>query len=1646
MVLESFESRLLLASDIMPELCYPVPFADTAALATEAARNHTIGNDRIDVFTHVLRPETAASAQTEEQYSAGTIDAFGTGLSEAARRDQSLFGPLAPIVAKSPSVETSDLLKGNESGQGDFFELSNSGPNVTLSIGDASIEEDGGVTLVTATLSQPSTEDVFVTLDYAGAAFEDEDFYARYVSGVIINATYIPEGAASSFAGGAIGGLGGAIPTTLVGGGNLDDVMNVAIEEWTSRLVANRTLDLTYTWQPRGTSNLGSALTATPSNSNFPTSSYIRISSDPIWFADATPIDDDEFSNYAEVQRDIGGGVLTAARNYTSASGDAVGLLDLYSTVVHEVGHALGWTPNGNFADPLVLRSDLPFAGSSIETTLGGGGHIDPNFQSNALMDPFAEGPGRRTLIGDLDHLGLAQITGDDVNLFPKTQIVIPAGQSSASMRIRAIDDVLFESDEVVTISIDTVVGGMESGNQQVDLTIIDDDDPDIADYGDAPLPYPVTFLDDGARHATSASAWLQTGGDILGEATEDFSGRGTAMSGDGTTIALGTNLNDGGGAASGHVRVLRFDATTSSWVQIGADIDGEALGDESGNALSLSVDGNILAVGATRNDGSAANGGHVRVFQYDEATNAWTQIGSDLDGTSTFAEFGVSLSLSSDGQTLAIGASGGGNPSSRAGFAQVYTFDAALSNWVQLGSTISGEAAGDDSGQAVVISGDGQVIGIGAYGNDAGGSNSGHVRLFEYDATTGDWSQLGSDIDGNSAGDNFGFRIALSEDGKTVAAGAWLNDDGGADAGQVRVFEFDNTTSQWTQKGSAVSGTNTGERFGFGVSLSADGNVFAAGSIFDDSVANDAGRARAFEFDATTGDWAQKGATLTGSAPTDNFGQGVVLSDDGQTLLASSPGSDVGGSNLGKAQVFQFGDNLRLGITKDIETDGVPSASADSDGSDEDGVIISQLVTSESNDIGVIVTGDNGRLDAWIDFNADGDWDDAGEQVFSDLPVVAGQQILSVTVPASAVVGTTFARFRLSSQGNLAPLGRANDGEVEDYQVSIVNPTPVAFGDSASTSPNSPVDISVLANDEPANEIQIVDISQPSNGTVSFDVNGLVTYTPDPGFSGTDTFEYTIALENSELVSSAASVGDRFGRSVAISGDLAVVGAYLDDPNGITNAGSAFVYERTGDTSWVQVAQLNGDLNADDAQSYFGWSVAIDGDTIAVGAQFDRDNGFRSGAVYVFDRDAGGIDNWGRVAKFSGDDTDNSDYFSRSLAIEGDTIVVGASISASLGSASGAAYVFQRDQGGADNFGQVKKLLGSTQGAGDRFGQAVAISGDTIAVGAFQNDTLANNAGAVFLFNRNMGGASNWGEQAVLYPGGGVANDFFGYSVDLDGESLAIGSPLSDVPGKNQVGAIYLHGRNVGGSNIWGQVERLEAENSVAGDRLGWSVGISGERVVGGAIQSDIGGNQSGAAYLFEFDGGGWSQSRELQDSQVTTADEYGVSIAIDGEHAVVGSWLDNRPFNNTGGAYVLGLRTDKAVVTVNVAAGSPPASNIALPDSSSEEEWIAILVNQSNANRIVTDGLRGTGRDPDTENLALERESVDTGATEAETVRLAASLQRSVAQFPAPRDQAFAIRNGVDAEGNRLWWLDEALDEPFVEEFLANGMGRQL
>ena len=230
---------------------------------------------------------------------------------------------------------------------------------------------------------------------------------------------------------------------------------------------------------------------------------------------------------------------------------------------------------------------------------------------------------------------------------------------------------------------------------------------------------------------------------------------------------------------------------------------------------MDLSDNGQFLVVGSPHNDVNGLNAGAVYSYSYQTDVPVWEQLGSDIDGEASGDNSGWSVCFSADGSRLAIGAPLSDGTGIFAGQVRVYEWDG--TGWIQLGVDIDAEAADDKSGRGLLaLSSDGSRLAVGAISNDDGGVGAGHVRVYEWDGIS--WVQLGLDIDGEAAGDVSGSSVSLSSDGSRLAIGATENDGGGADAGHVRVYQWDGVG--WIQLGQDLDGEAAGDEFGYAVSF----------------------------------------------------------------------------------------------------------------------------------------------------------------------------------------------------------------------------------------------------------------------------------------------------------------------------------------------------------------------------------------------------------------------------------------------------------------------------------------------------------------------------------------------------------------------------------------------------------------------------------------------------------------------------------------------------------------------------------------------------------------------------------------------------------------------------------------------------------
>jgi hypothetical protein len=937
------------------------------------------------------------------------------------------------------------------------------------------------------------------------------------------------------------------------------------------------------------------------------------------------------------------------------------------------------------------------------------------------------------------------------------------------------------------------------------------------------------------------SSTWMQLGSDITGENAGDSNGWGVSLSADGSRVAVGAKQNAGAGADAGHVRVYEY--VSSAWVQLGGDIDGEAGGDESGWSVSLSADGTRLAIGAHLNDGGASDAGHVRVFEYDFLASAWVQMGADMDGTVASGHSGRAVALSSDGNRVAIGAYNAGSagqvevwqlaylpsgvptgaptqptsqptgtPTQPSGqpscqpSISIYpsgeptsqpsgqpTFG--LRGWHQVGADIDGEAAGDESGTSVSLSLDGDVVAIGAYNNDGTGSNAGHVRVYEYDSSS--WVQLGADIDGEAAGDGSGFAVSLSSDGSRVAIGAYLNDGVTTNAGHVRVFEYDSST--WIQLGSDIDGEDGNDFSGYALSLSLDGSHVAIGAKYNNNGGHDAGNVRVFKYDSSS--WVQVGSSLSGEDIGDQFGFSVSLSSDGSQVAIGAPLNDGSGSNAGHTQVFEYDSSTWVQLGGDIDGEGGSDSSGWSVSLSSDGGRVA--IGAPLNDIGGIFNAGHVRVyeydsSTWVQLGADIDGESTDDQIGWSVCLSSDGSRVAVGSKDTNGAGVGAGHVRIYDYDFLSRSWAQIGTDIVEYD-SRVSGSAVSLSPDGSCLAIGSRNVTDNAGRVRVWQLDYFPSGQPTgqptfglrdwnqvgadiDGDAAGDENGFsVSLSSDGsrvavGVRNDAGYVRVFAYDSTSWVQLGADIegeaaGDQSGQAVSLSshGTRVAIGArYNDNPSG-SSVGHVRVYEYDSST-WQQ---LGGDIDGEAANDNSGYAVSLSatGSVVAVGSRYNDGTASDAGHVRVFKYQSS---SWVQLgADIDGEAAGDHNGFSLSLSSDGNRVAMGAPYHDGIGADAGRVRVFEYV------FSAWVQLGGNVdgEGANDVSGWSVALSssGDRVAVGAYLNDDSFSNAGHVRVYEYE---STSWVQLGDDIDGQSVSDGSgSAVSISSDGSRVAIGA-----------------------------------------------------------------------------------------------------------------------------------------------------------------------------------------------------------------------------------------------------------------------------
>ena len=380
--------------------------------------------------------------------------------------------------------------------------------------------------------------------------------------------------------------------------------------------------------------------------------------------------------------------------------------------------------------------------------------------------------------------------------------------------------------------------------------------------------------------------------------------------------------------------------------------------------------------------------------------------------------------------------------------------------------------------------------------------------------------------------------------------------------------------------------------------------------------------------------------------------------------------------------------------------------------------------------------------------------------------------------------------------------------------------------------------------------------------------------------------------VQHQKLFASDAQAGDRFGTTLAVSGDYLVTGAPRSDGAG-RNSGAAYIFRRQG-TEWIEQAKL---VSPEETRGdYFGISVGIDEATVLVGTHRSNEPLADGGSVYVFERNG---EIWNQTAKLTAPDASNFAYFGFSVGIDGDTAIVGATRDDEAGIDAGAAYVFVRNPSG---WAPQAKLIGNNTESEDNFGYAVDVDGDFAIVSSPKN----RGTGAAYIYKRE---GIEWTQKRNririrMIPIDHDGATSFGVSVDIKGETAVIGATGANV-GEEVVGAAYVFTQNE--PPFWNQHTKLVSGDRSGGDKLGFAVALGENEVIAGAPLQNAGGLSSGATYIFEQrEDQTWVESGKLSDGETASEDQFGISVAISGNLAISGAQQDDDIAPNAGAAYI--------------------------------------------------------------------------------------------------------------------------------------------
>jgi hypothetical protein len=758
--------------------------------------------------------------------------------------------------------------------------------------------------------------------------------------------------------------------------------------------------------------------------------------------------------------------------------------------------------------------------------------------------------------------------------------------------------------------------------------------------------------------------------------------------------------------------------------------------------------------------------------------------------------------------------------------------------------------------------------------------------------------------VEESTLGEDFGSAVALN--GDTALIGAPTLNFGGR-VGRVYVFVRSGAT--WRLQTTLIA-EDGAEGDGFGSSVAMSGDTALIGADFDETTAG-LGAGSAYVFVRSGMGWSQQAkVTASDGAAFDFFGSAVALS--GETALIGAYDNDtLGGENAGSAYVF-----VRSGTTWSQQT----KLTAD-DGTMDDRFGSSVALSGETALIGAW----SGETElsayagsAYVFVRSGTNWtqqakltasDGAAFDTFGSAVALIGNTALigapGNDTPAAADAGSTYVFMRNgTSWTQQAKLTASDGGAAHDFgkSLSLSGDTAVIGAGRAFSIPGQEAAgayifrrVGVTWTQEAKLTADDASIFGRFVGSVALD--GDTVLIGDPSNGG---YLYarsgTSWSQQVKLIAEDEAAFDEFGLSVALSADTVLIGAPCDDTLAGGDTGAAYVFTRSG-MRWSQQAKLTASDGAEGDS--FGFSVALSGDTALLGAPgVNTLDGLNAvGSAYVFVR-SGII--WNQQTRLAAGDGAESDEFGESVALNGDTALIGAFLDDNAaGEDAGSAYVFVRN---GTSWSPQAKLIAIDGSSFDQFGRSLAFSGDMALIGAPSDNTLGVEVGSAYVFVRT---GTNWTQQAKLIASDGATSDEFGFSVAFSGDTALIGSAHNDPAAGTDAGSAYVFVRT---ATSWSQQAKLTASDGAAAAEFGISVAVSGDTALIGAHYSDTPASpRSGSAYVFSRHGTNWIEQTKLTASVDSSIDDqFGWSVALSGGTALVGARSDDTAGRDAGSAYV--------------------------------------------------------------------------------------------------------------------------------------------